>query len=95
MEPIYVALLGVFFGVLYRTVNPYLKKRREAREKGESLPFDLDYLITALEALVTAAAITIFIFPGLQIETAQAMIYVFCNGFAYGFTANHMLNESI
>lgn len=92
MNPITVAFLGVFLGVLSRTVLPYLRKRKEAREGGKELAFDIQYVQTALYSLVVSGIVTALIFPSYAVPSVP-MPYVFCSSFAFGYSANDLVNE--
>ena len=96
LDPIYVALLAIFFGILSRTLLPYLRKRREAakKEPTEILAFDAVYLETAIYSLIVSMIATILIFPAYAIPDVPA-VYVFASAFAYGWMSNDVINEVI
>ncbi len=94
MNPTIIAFLGVFLGVFFRTVLPYIRKMKEAEERGERLPFDFKYLGTAIFAFMVSLTVTLLTFPAFVIPE-QAGIYIFCSAFGFGYASNDVINEVI
>lgn len=89
----YVALLGVFLGVLARTVIPYREKVKEAAAKGEALKFDIQYFLTAISAVAISAVVSMLVFPSFAIPASLPPLYVFLNAFGFGYTSNDIINR--
>lgn len=89
-----VAYIGIFVGVLLRTLLPYVKKLKKAEDKNEEFKFDFKYAGTAIFALVISFVVSTLIFPTFTIPEI-ALPYVFAQAFAFGWTANDIINEII
>lgn len=95
MDVLYIAILGVFLGVLTRTVLPYLRKRKEAIDNRiEGFRFDLQYAVTGAYAILISGVITILIFPSFVIPNVPTP-YIFASAFTFGYTSNDVINEMI
>ena len=79
-----VAFSGVFFGVLCRTLLPYVEKMREAMKRGTPLAWDSRYSYAASAALFLSFVTTALVFPWLQIPRSTDLLYLFLIGFGYG-----------
>lgn len=96
MDALIIVFIGIFLGVLYRTWQPYQKKRREAEEKGEPFTFDKNYLITMIEALIFSGACAFMLIGQVQMPPdIQSNVLLLSFGFTMGFTANSVLNQQI
>ena len=85
-------LLGVFLGVLARTLLPWLRKLRE----GNVLRFNVRYLYSTLGSLGIGFILTLVIFPQLSVAdrgspVLEAHFKLFC--LAFGFGWNGMVME--
>lgn len=94
MDQMWIALIGIFTGVLFRTLLPYLRKLKEAEQDGRELPFDLKYLYTALFSLLVSFIVTMLIFPAFVVPDV-AVPYLFAMAFSFGYTSNGITNEII
>lgn len=56
-------IVGIFIGIVARTVLRYLEKLRAAEQTGEQMKFDQKFLVTAIIGFVMALAPTITLFP--------------------------------
>ena len=88
-----VKLFGLFFGVLARTVLPWLRKVREGRVRG----FSRRYLYSALASAAFGLIVTLVLFPqlegGPEGRTFEAFFKLFCLAFGFGFGFNALINE--
>ena len=78
-------LLGVFIGVLARTVLPYLVKLY----KNPRLKWDNRYLLSAGAGLVLALILTTAMADSLRLDPAAS----FLTTFSVGFTLHHLSRE--
>jgi len=89
LSPEMVALLGIFFGLLARSLLPYLRK---VLKEGQDLKWENKYLAL----LIIAAIATILTFPGFtalsQMQTSEFSI-LFTNAFIYGFFVDAAMIE--
>ncbi len=86
-------LLGVLFGVLARTLVPYLRKLKQ----GKIQRFNKGYWVSALASFTLGLITTLLIFPkfesgGIAAGT-EALIKLFCIAFAFGFAWNSLVSE--
>lgn len=96
MDALIIVFIGIFFGVLYRTWQPYQKKRREAEAEGKEFTFDKDYLVTMGEALAFSVAIAVMLIGTVQIPASiQSNLLLLSFGFTTGYTSNSVLNQQI
>ncbi|HVP91993.1 MAG TPA: hypothetical protein VMS75_12340 [Terriglobales bacterium] len=88
-----VRLMGIFAGVMARTLLPWLRKLREGRVRG----FGRRYLVSALASLVLGVILTLVIFPRFDEAMAGAsfeeMFELFCLAFGFGFGWNALVLE--
>ncbi len=92
MEEVLV-FLGVFLGCLARSVLPFLRKAREAAERGLAFSWDHRYTVSFAVALLVAWVSAVLITPSVVIEGPTGPLVVFCTAFAVGFGSNGFLNE--
>jgi len=86
--------LGVFLGVLARTLLPWLRKLRE----GQVVRFNKRYLYSTLGSLAIGFILTLVIFPQLAVANdsspvVEAYFKLFCLAFGFGFGWNGMVME--
>jgi len=88
-----VKLLGIFLGILARTVLPWLRKLREGEVQG----FSKRYLCSALASLILGIFLTLVIFPqfdaSLEALNFEAYFKLFCLAFGFGFGWNSIVLE--
>jgi len=96
MNDLTVVAIGLFLGVLTRTMLPYLKKWKEARDTNQPAPlFSLLYVETAVFSLVVSFVATMFLLPNISIPAGTSGLFVFQLGYTGGFTANALVNEIV
>ena len=87
-------LLGILFGVLARTLIPYLRKLKQGKVK----EFENGYWISALASFILGIITTLLIFPKFNIVQpevgVEASIKLFCLAFGFGFAWNSIVSES-
>ena len=87
-------LLGILFGVLARTLAPYLRKLKQGKIKG----FKNGYWLSALAAFILGLITTLFIFPKFEITQTgpgvEGLVKLFCTAFGFGFAWNSLVNET-
>ena len=85
--------LGVFLGVLARTLVPWLRKVRE----GQIMKFDRRYLYSTMASLAIGFILTLVIFPQLTVTNGgpgfEAYFELFCLAFGFGFGWNGIVLE--
>lgn len=88
-----VKLLGIFLGILARTVLPWLRKLRE----GKVQSFNKRYIYSALASFILGIFLTLVIFPqfdaSLQARNFEAYLKLFCLAFGFGFGWNSIVLE--
>jgi len=86
-------LLGILFGVLARTLVPYLRKLKQGKIKS----FNKGYWVSALASFILGLITTLLIFPKFEFVRAaaglEASIKLFCTAFAFGFAWNSLVSE--
>ena len=89
-----IKLFGLFFGVLARTVLPWLRKVRDGGARG----FSRRYAFAALASLAIGLILTLVLFPrfeaGAPAQTFEALFKLFTLAFAFGFGWNALINEA-
>ena len=87
-------LLGILFGVLARTLVPYLRKLKRGKVK----EFKNGYWISAFASFVLGAITTLLIFPQFNIAKPgvglEASVKLFCLAFGFGFGCNSIVSEA-
>jgi hypothetical protein len=88
-----IRLIGIFMGVLARTLLPWLRKVREGRVRG----FGRRYLVSAIVSLVLGFILTLVVFPrfeaGAEGTSFEALFKLFCLAFGFGFGWNALVFE--
>ena len=88
-----VKFSGLLFGVLARTVLPWLRKVRDGRVRG----FSRRYLYSALASLAIGLILALVIFPQFEAGAGggsfEAFFKLFTLAFAFGFGWNALINE--
>jgi len=88
-----VKFLGLFAGILARTILPWLRKVKEGRVRG----FSRRYVYSALASLAIGLILALTIFPEFEAgaggETFEAFFKLFCLAFGFGFGWNALVNE--
>jgi len=86
-------LLGILFGVLARTLVPYLRKLKQ----GKVRKFKNGYWLSALASFILGLITTLLIFPEFNIAQpgvgVEASIKLFCLSFGFGFAWNSIISE--
>jgi hypothetical protein len=88
-----VKFSGLLFGVLARTVLPWLRKVRDGQVRG----FSRRYLYSALASLAIGLILALVIFPQFEAGAGggsfEALFKLFALAFAFGFGWNALVNE--
>ncbi len=88
-----IKFLGLFAGILARTILPWLRKVKEGKVRG----FSRRYVYSALASLAIGLILALTIFPkfeaGADGETFEALFKLFCLAFGFGFGWNALINE--
>src|SRR4028119_1794152 len=95
-----VVIIGVFIGIVARTVLRFMEKLKAAENAGDVLKFDHKFMITAVIAFIAALAPTITLFPtvlalvgGENSSLALASVLVISAMAAYG--SNEAINYTV
>jgi len=87
-------LLGILFGVLARTITPYLRKLKQGKVK----EFNNGYWIAAAASFALSVITTLLIFPEFNVAkpgaSLEASIKLFCLAFGFGFAWNSVVSEA-
>jgi len=90
----WVKLIGIFLGVLTRTLFPWLRKLKE----GKVARFNRRYLVSAIGSFIIGFIITLLIFPQFSAESAgpglEAAFKLFATAFGFGFGWNSLVFEA-
>jgi hypothetical protein len=88
-----VQLIGIFAGVMARTLLPWLRKLREGRVRA----FGRRYVLSALASLALGVILTLVVFPRFEEAAAgasfEALFKLFCLAFGFGFGWNALILE--
>lgn len=86
-------LIGIFLGILARSLLPWLRKLRE----GKVGRFSRRYFTSALASLIFGAMVTLAIFPQLERVASgrgfEDYFKLFCLAFGFGFGWNALVLE--
>jgi hypothetical protein len=91
IDPATVAILGVFFGCLVRTLLPFLSKLRDE----PNLKFDRKFVITSVIIFLSAITFAITLIPSIQIPEGVPLWLLFGSAFTFAYTANDLANKSV
>lgn len=89
-----IEMIGIFLGVLARSLAPYLRKVRE----GKIAKFHRRHLASSIGSLVLGIIITLLIFPQFQAAMPNGgldvYIKLFCTAFGFGFGWHAIVSEA-
>jgi hypothetical protein len=89
-----IKLLGILFGVLARTLVPYLRKVKQ----GKVVKFDNKYWVSAAAAFILCVITTLLIFPDFNAAKSgnglEASVKLFCLAFGFGYAWNSAVSEA-
>lgn len=89
-----IKLAGILFGVLARTITPYLRKLKQGKVK----EFKNGYWASALASFILGLITTLLIFPRFEITQMgpgiEGAVKLFCAAFGFGFAWNSLVNEA-
>ena len=89
-----IKLTGILFGVLARTIVPYLRKLKQGKVK----KFWNGYWIQAVASVALGVVTTLLIFPQFNVTKPgvglEASVKLFCLAFGFGFAWNSLVNEA-
>jgi len=87
-------LSGILFGVLARTLMPYLRKIKQGKVK----EFKNGYWLSALASFILSLITTLLIFPKFEIAQTgpgiEGLVKLFSTAFGFGFAWNSLVNET-
>jgi len=87
-------LSGILFGVLARTLTPYLRKVKQGKVK----EFKNGYWLSALASFILGLITTLLIFPKFEITQTgpgvEGAVKLFATAFGFGFAWNSLVNET-
>jgi len=90
---LFLKLFGILFGVLVRTLVPYLRKLKQGKVK----EFKNGYWLSALASFILGLITTLLIFPEFNIAQPgvglESSIKLFCLAFGFGFGWNSLVSE--
>jgi hypothetical protein len=85
-------LLGILFGVLARTIVPYLRKLKQGKVK----EFKNGYWVSTAASFVLCVITTLLIFPDFNVtkpgDGLEASIKLFCLTFGFGYAWNSVVS---
>ena len=88
-----IEMIGIFFGVLARSLAPYFRKVREGKVKS----FHKRHLASSVGSLILGIIITLLIFPQFQASAPNGgldvYIKLFCTAFGFGFGWHAIVSE--
>ena len=89
-----IKLIGIFLGVLARSLSPYLRKLREGKIKS----FQKRHLASSIGSLILGIIITLLIFPQFQAAAPEngfdVYVKLFCTAFGFGFGWHAIVSEA-
>ena len=91
MEPELVSFIGIFLGVLFRTLAPALRKWIK-QEEDKPFEWSHKYTVTALLTILIAFLATIIGFASFKPPEEPTMT-VLAQSLVHGLTLNTVLNE--
>ncbi len=88
-----IRILGIFLGILARTLLPWLRKLKEGEVRG----FGPRYVYSALASLAVGIVLTLVVFPqfegGAAGSSFEDFFKLFCLAFGFGFGWNALVLE--
>jgi hypothetical protein len=98
--PFTIKIIGLFLGVVARSLIPWLRKLRQGEVQG----FDRRYIYSALATFILGVVITLVLFPQFKGDSAaitsasapgfEAYFRLFCLAFGFGFGWNAIVLEA-
>ncbi len=93
-----IKIIGLFLGVVARSLIPWLRKLRNGEVKG----FDKRYLYSGIATFILGVIITLVLFPQFKGEAGGAGVTpgfenyfrLFCLAFGFGFGWNAIVLEA-
>ena len=89
-----IKIIGLFLGVVARSLIPFLRKLRQGTVKS----FDRRYFYSALGTFLLGIVITMVIFPQFKADAPgagfEAYFQLFCLAFSFGFGWNAIVLEA-
>lgn len=89
-----IKMIGIFLGVLARSLAPYLRKRRLGKIKS----FHKRHLASSIGSLILGIIITLLIFPQFQAVAPnrglEVYVKLFCTAFGFGFGWHALVSEA-
>lgn len=89
-----IKILGLFLGVVARSLIPFLRKLRQGTVKS----FDRRYFYSALGTFLLGIVITLVIYPQFKADAPgagfEAYFQLFCLAFSFGFGWNAIVLEA-
>jgi len=87
-------ILGLFSGVLARTLIPYIRKLKQ----GKIQKFNKRYFRTAVGSVILSVIFVLLIIPQFKLKEISVLSFceglkLFCTSFAFGFGWNSLVNE--
>ena len=89
-----IAFLIVLGGVMWRTVRPYMKKMKEAEEKGLEFTFNKRFIIGAVASFISCIVITFMVMGAGSPMMEDPIKYAFAL-FAWGAGQTEIINREI
>jgi len=91
-----VPFIGIFIGVLIRTMAPALRKALEAPPE-EPFKWDHRYTATAVVAISVALLVAVMAYPGFT-PSEGGVLFIFIEALAFALTGagmNSLINEAV
>ncbi|MGB9906130.1 MAG: hypothetical protein ACPLRR_01940 [Candidatus Saccharicenans sp.] len=102
--PFIIKIVGLFLGIVARSLIPWLRKLRNGQVQG----FDCRYFYSALATFILGIILTLVLFPQLKADEPglglglgpanppgfEVYFRLFCLAFAFGFGWNAMVLEA-
>ncbi len=95
-DPEYMALLGIFLGVIFRMAVPYFRKKAALPEdKREAFTWQSKYTYAGALAIIVAIASTFIGFLAFPIPENVSALTFFITAMVYGFGLNSVIIEAM
>ena len=89
IDPEAIALIGIFLGVLLRTILPALRKWKDF----DDFEWSNKYTATMIISIITAVAVAIIAFPQFIIPVTSNPYTIFSAAFICGIGLNELVIE--